>query len=66
MSLVVATTAVAIASKFFLRVDGRHVFNPTNFGLVAVMASVGEFGFRPANGAQAPFSPSCLLVSAVS
>ena len=47
MSLVVATTAVVIASKFFLRVDGRHVFNPTNFGLVAVMASVGGIWVSP-------------------
>ena len=47
LSLVVATTAVVIASKFFLRVDGRHVFNPTNFGLVAVMASVGGIWVSP-------------------
>ena len=47
MSLVVATTVIAIASKFFLRVDGRHVFNPTNFGLVAVMASVDGIWVSP-------------------
>jgi len=47
MSLVVGTTVIAIASKFFLRIDGRHVFNPTNFGLVAVMASVGGIWVSP-------------------
>ena len=47
LSLVVATTVIAIASKFFLRVDGRHVFNPTNFGLVAVMASFGGIWVSP-------------------
>ena len=35
--LAVAAAAVTIASKFVLRVDDRHVFNPTNFGLVAMM-----------------------------
>ncbi len=47
MSLVVVTTVAAIASKFFLRIDGRHVFNPTNFGLVAVMASMGGIWVSP-------------------
>ena len=60
MSLVVATTAVVIASKFFLRVDGRHVFNPTNFGLVAVMASVGGIWVSPgrAESSSHSWSPS--------
>src|SRR3954454_15310189 len=29
--------AAAIAGKCVLRVHGKHVFNPTNFGIVAVM-----------------------------
>ena len=39
-SLVLAaiTAVVTIASKFLLRIDGRHVFNPTNFGLAVMMA----------------------------
>jgi len=28
---------IAIASKFVLRVNGKHVFNPTNFALVVLM-----------------------------
>ncbi len=36
----VVAPALTIGSKFVLRVDGRHVFNPTNFGLaVAMLAS---------------------------
>ncbi len=31
--------AVAIASKFVVRVRDRHVFNPTNLGLVVMMAA---------------------------
>ncbi len=30
---------VAVASKFLLRVRGKHVFNPTNFALVLLMLS---------------------------
>jgi len=36
--LAAATTALTIGSKFLLRVDDRHVFNPTNFGLAIMMA----------------------------
>jgi Na+-transporting NADH:ubiquinone oxidoreductase subunit NqrB len=52
-SLVLAAAGafLAIASKFVIRVRGKHVFNPTNFGLVAlilvtddVWASAGQWG----------------------
>ncbi|MDE0828035.1 MAG: hypothetical protein OSB03_02420 [Vicinamibacterales bacterium] len=39
--LVVAAAVVTIASKFLCRVNGRHLFNPTNLGLV-VMLLVSE------------------------
>ena len=29
--------AIAIASKFFIRVQHRHIFNPSNLGIVAVL-----------------------------
>jgi len=32
-----ATALVTIASKFILRWNGKHIFNPTNFGLVFMM-----------------------------
>src|SRR5918996_3574272 len=35
-TLAIATAIITIASKFVLRVDGKHVFNPTNFGIVAM------------------------------
>jgi Na+-transporting NADH:ubiquinone oxidoreductase subunit NqrB len=35
--LVLAAALLAIGSKFVLRFRGKHVFNPTNFGLVALM-----------------------------
>src|SRR5262245_60963946 len=39
LALVAALVACAtIASKFVIRVNGKHVFNPTNFGLVLALA----------------------------
>src|SRR5882724_10576916 len=37
LGLAVLTAVVAIASKFTLRVRDKHVINPTNFALVAMM-----------------------------
>jgi Na+-transporting NADH:ubiquinone oxidoreductase subunit NqrB len=37
-ALAIASAIITIASKFVLRINGKHVFNPTNFGLVAMMA----------------------------
>jgi Na+-transporting NADH:ubiquinone oxidoreductase subunit NqrB len=33
---------IAIGSKFVLRMNGKHLFNPTNFGLVALMLLLGD------------------------
>ena len=46
-TLVVATAVVTVASKFLLRVDDRHLFNPTNFGLVAMMMATGQVWVSP-------------------
>jgi Na+-transporting NADH:ubiquinone oxidoreductase subunit NqrB len=35
--LAVGAASVAISSKFLLRFHGKHVFNPTNLGLVALL-----------------------------
>jgi Na+-transporting NADH:ubiquinone oxidoreductase subunit NqrB len=50
-ALAAATGIAAIASKFLLRWNGKHVFNPTNFGLIAMMVasdrvwvSAGQWG----------------------
>lgn len=33
----VVAAAAAIGSKFILRIDGKHVFNPANFGIMALV-----------------------------
>jgi Na+-transporting NADH:ubiquinone oxidoreductase subunit NqrB len=36
-----AAAALAIGSKFVLRVRGKHIFNPTNIGIVALLLATG-------------------------
>ena len=46
-TLVVVTAIVSVLSKFLLRVDGRHLFNPTTFGLVVMMLATGQVWVSP-------------------
>ncbi|MGH7255445.1 MAG: RnfABCDGE type electron transport complex subunit D [Nitrospirales bacterium] len=39
LGVALAAAGVAIAGKFLLRWNGKHLFNPTNFSLVLVLAS---------------------------
>jgi hypothetical protein len=62
-ALAAAAAAVAIGGKFLIRVRGKHVFNPSNLGLVALMlvsdrvwASPGQWG----SAALAAFAVACL------
>jgi Na+-transporting NADH:ubiquinone oxidoreductase subunit NqrB len=56
-SLLLASVApvVTIGSKFVLRVHGKHVFNPTNFGIVALMLSTGRAWVSPGQWGRAAF-----------
>ena len=48
-SLLIASAAamVAVSSKFLIRIRGKHVFNPTNLGIVALMAATGNIWVSP-------------------
>ncbi|MEO7272282.1 MAG: hypothetical protein ABIX28_06170 [Vicinamibacterales bacterium] len=35
-------SAISITSKYAIRVDGRHLFNPTNFGIVALLVLASD------------------------
>jgi len=65
----VATATAAIASKFALRWRRKHVFNPTNFGLVVMMLVTGQVWVSPGQwGSAATFgflmaSAGCLVVT---
>lgn len=45
--LAVIAALVTTASKFLIRWKGKHVFNPTNFGLVAMMSLTGGVWVSP-------------------
>jgi Na+-transporting NADH:ubiquinone oxidoreductase subunit NqrB len=47
LSLAVLAAVLTIGSKFLLRVDGTHVFNPTNFGIAATMVGTGAVWVSP-------------------
>ena len=53
--LLVLTTVVTIASKFVLRFRGKHIFNPTNFGIVALMLATGQVWVSPGQWGNAAF-----------
>src|SRR3954470_2986700 len=54
-ALAALAAAAAIAGKFVLRVHGKHVFNPTNFGIVAVMLATGGVWVSPGQWGSAAF-----------
>src|SRR6476469_5852786 len=41
-ALALTATVITISSKFVLRFNGKHVFNPTNFGIVAMILFTGQ------------------------
>jgi len=45
--LALAGAVIAVGSKFVLRVGGKHVFNPTNVALVALMLATGGIWVSP-------------------
>src|SRR5437867_6124989 len=47
LSLAMFAAVVAIASKFTVRIRGKHVFNPTNFALVAMMLAAQDVWVSP-------------------
>lgn len=54
-SLAVAAAIITIASKFLIRRRGKHIFNPTNFGIVAMIALTGQVWVSPGQWGNAAF-----------
>ncbi len=47
MTTVALGAGLTIASKFLIRVDGKHIFNPVNFGIVVGMVVTGDAWVSP-------------------
>jgi len=45
--LLLAAAVIAIASKFFVRINGKHVFNPTNVAIIAMMLATDRVWVSP-------------------
>ena len=56
-----ATSAVALLSKYLIRVRGRHIFNPSNFGLVLCFLLLGVERADPLALWWGPLSPALVL-----
>jgi Na+-transporting NADH:ubiquinone oxidoreductase subunit NqrB len=55
LALAALAAVVTIASKFVLRARGKHLFNPTNFGIVAMMLATGQVWVSPGQWGSAAF-----------
>jgi enediyne biosynthesis protein E5 len=53
--LAVLAAVVTIAAKFLVRFRGKHVFNPTNGGLVAMLLLTGQVWVSPGQWGSAAF-----------
>ncbi len=57
----VAAAVIAMTSKYAVRVDGRHLFNPSNLGLVAVFLLFGSTRADPQDLWWGPWTPGLVL-----
>jgi hypothetical protein len=55
LALAAATAAAAVGSKFVLRIRGKHVWNPTNFGIVLAIVATGRAWVSPGQWGNAAF-----------
>jgi hypothetical protein len=55
VALAVLAAVVTIGSKFVLRFRHKHIFNPTNFGLVAMIVGTGRIWVSPGQWGNAAF-----------
>jgi len=47
VALAIVAAVVAVASKFLIKVNGKHLFNPTKIAIVALMAATGSVWVSP-------------------
>ena len=59
------TAAIALLSKYVIRIRGRHIFNPSNFGLVLCFLAIGPEHAEPLDFWWGPMSPWMGLALAI-
>jgi Na+-translocating ferredoxin:NAD+ oxidoreductase RnfD subunit len=60
-----AASAIALLSKYLIQFRGRHVFNPSNFGLVLCFLSLGPKQADPLEFWWGPMSPALAVALAI-
>ena len=61
----VGTSAASLLSKHVIQIKGRHIFNPSNFGLVLCFLLLGPAHAEPLDFWWGPMSPSLILAFAI-
>jgi len=61
----VACSGIALLSKYAITVRGRHLFNPSNFGLVVIFLTFGARYADPQDLWWGPWSPALAVTLAV-
>jgi Na+-translocating ferredoxin:NAD+ oxidoreductase RnfD subunit len=59
------TAAVALLSKYLIKHRGGHIFNPSNFGIVACLLILGSSRVEPLDFWWGPMSPALALALAI-
>src|SRR5437868_4998584 len=61
----IAVVALSMASKYLIRWRGRHIFNPSNLGLVVAFVALGPQYTEPLDLWWAPLGPWMILAYAI-
>lgn len=61
VTLSIAAGILAVASKYILRWNGKHIFNPANFGLVVMSLTFSAAWISPGQWGAAPIMALALL-----
>jgi hypothetical protein len=61
----IGVVAISMASKYLIRWRGRHIFNPSNFGLVLAFVALGPRFTEPQDLWWIPFGPWLIVTYAV-
>jgi len=61
----IGVVAVSMASKYLIRWKGRHIFNPSNLGLVLAFVALGPQYTEPQDLWWIPFGPWMILTYAI-
>ncbi len=63
--VLVLAAVLAIASKFLVKYNGKHIFNPANFGIAAVVLITGKAWISPGQWGSDIYYPLSILFAGI-